>query len=645
MRDHARRARRGRRGARRCRQPGARRAATWPRTCTAPAARRPCCASWSAAGHVDGDAPAVQGGTLASATRGARRARTGACWPARRRRSSRAARCSPCAATWRPTAPWSSSPGTERTRQSGPARVFDGEEACTTRRARRRGAAPGDVLVVRYEGPAGGPGMREMLSVTSSVVGRRAGGERRAGHRRALLRARRAGSWSATWRPRRRAAGRSRPCATATWSPSTSTRGRCTFDVADDELARAPRPAGRRPPAARRPACFARYRAAVALGLGGRRAARARPGGVRAGARRRTRPGPRTRRTSPRSPDPRPAPDEVLAAHARGRRLRHRPRDRRRAVRRRPAGARRAGPRPRAARRASSATGTASRAATSSRRRCGARAATARPCAEGVARRLRHRRLRRARHHARCTASRASWWPRPPSQLVAGAARARPPRRARGADLDLRARPAPRARDRRSPAVAPRRALVLGRRRDRHARHLPAAARRARDVDGRALGAAARRRSWSRPLGATLRARPRRRRWPTLRAEIGGFDLVVEAAGDAQLMLDALGLLRRNGVACLLGHRRPRRAGSRSTATCSASTRSSRTASLFGSVNAHRTDWHAAVAALDARAGALAGRARALRRAAGAARPLRRRVRVPRRQGDAADRARGPAAA
>src|SRR5205807_6516820 len=52
----------------------------------------------------------------------------------------------------------------------GPARVFDGEEACTD--AVRAGLAqPGDVLVVRYEGPAGGPGMREMLSITSSVVG------------------------------------------------------------------------------------------------------------------------------------------------------------------------------------------------------------------------------------------------------------------------------------------------------------------------------------------------------------------------------------------------------------------------------------------------------------------------------------------
>jgi dihydroxy-acid dehydratase len=52
----------------------------------------------------------------------------------------------------------------------GPARVFDSEEACTD--AVRAGLVrPGDVLVVRYEGPAGGPGMREMLSVTASVIG------------------------------------------------------------------------------------------------------------------------------------------------------------------------------------------------------------------------------------------------------------------------------------------------------------------------------------------------------------------------------------------------------------------------------------------------------------------------------------------
>jgi dihydroxy-acid dehydratase len=60
--------------------------------------------------------------------------------------------------------------GTVRRRHTGPARVFDGEEACTD--AVRAGLVQaGDVLVVRYEGPAGGPGMREMLSVTASVVG------------------------------------------------------------------------------------------------------------------------------------------------------------------------------------------------------------------------------------------------------------------------------------------------------------------------------------------------------------------------------------------------------------------------------------------------------------------------------------------
>ena len=60
--------------------------------------------------------------------------------------------------------------GTERRVHTGPARVFESEEACTD--AVRSGhVQAGDVLVVRYEGPAGGPGMREMLSVTASVVG------------------------------------------------------------------------------------------------------------------------------------------------------------------------------------------------------------------------------------------------------------------------------------------------------------------------------------------------------------------------------------------------------------------------------------------------------------------------------------------
>jgi len=52
----------------------------------------------------------------------------------------------------------------------GPARVFDGEEACFA--AVEAGAyRDGDVLVIRYEGPKGGPGMREMLSTTAALAG------------------------------------------------------------------------------------------------------------------------------------------------------------------------------------------------------------------------------------------------------------------------------------------------------------------------------------------------------------------------------------------------------------------------------------------------------------------------------------------
>lgn len=52
----------------------------------------------------------------------------------------------------------------------GPARVFDGEEAATNAVVNGR-INPGDVIVVRYEGPRGGPGMREMLALTSMVKG------------------------------------------------------------------------------------------------------------------------------------------------------------------------------------------------------------------------------------------------------------------------------------------------------------------------------------------------------------------------------------------------------------------------------------------------------------------------------------------
>ncbi len=52
----------------------------------------------------------------------------------------------------------------------GPARVFDGEEACFAA-VERRDYKEGEVLVIRYEGPRGGPGMREMLSTTAAIYG------------------------------------------------------------------------------------------------------------------------------------------------------------------------------------------------------------------------------------------------------------------------------------------------------------------------------------------------------------------------------------------------------------------------------------------------------------------------------------------
>ena len=60
--------------------------------------------------------------------------------------------------------------GAKRLRMSGPARVFDSEEACLEAILAGRIKA-GDVVVIRYEGPKGGPGMREMLSPTSAIVG------------------------------------------------------------------------------------------------------------------------------------------------------------------------------------------------------------------------------------------------------------------------------------------------------------------------------------------------------------------------------------------------------------------------------------------------------------------------------------------
>ena len=60
--------------------------------------------------------------------------------------------------------------GYERQSHTGPARVFDSEEAAMAAVTSRQ-INPGDVVVIRYEGPRGGPGMREMLGVTAAIVG------------------------------------------------------------------------------------------------------------------------------------------------------------------------------------------------------------------------------------------------------------------------------------------------------------------------------------------------------------------------------------------------------------------------------------------------------------------------------------------
>ena len=66
--------------------------------------------------------------------------------------------------------------GHERLFHQGPARVFDSEEECFAA-VKARTIRAGDVVVIRYEGPAGGPGMREMLHVTAALVGEGLGDE------------------------------------------------------------------------------------------------------------------------------------------------------------------------------------------------------------------------------------------------------------------------------------------------------------------------------------------------------------------------------------------------------------------------------------------------------------------------------------
>ena len=61
--------------------------------------------------------------------------------------------------------------GHDRVAHRGPARVFNSEEECFAAVQTGGVVHAGDVVVIRYEGPAGGPGMREMLGVTAAIVG------------------------------------------------------------------------------------------------------------------------------------------------------------------------------------------------------------------------------------------------------------------------------------------------------------------------------------------------------------------------------------------------------------------------------------------------------------------------------------------
>lgn len=91
---------------------------------------------------------------------------------------------------------------------TGPARVFDSEDDAMAAIMARQ-IRDGDVVVIRYEGPKGGPGMREMLAPTSALVGQGLG-ETVGLITDGRFREARGAWWWVTWRPRPSSAARSR---------------------------------------------------------------------------------------------------------------------------------------------------------------------------------------------------------------------------------------------------------------------------------------------------------------------------------------------------------------------------------------------------------------------------------------------------
>ena len=211
----------------------------------------------------------------------------------------------------------------------------------------------------------------------------------------------------------------------------------------------------------------------------------------------------------------------------------------------------------------SSATGTGSRAAISSRRSCAARAGTASRLQRRRPRLLPDGRLQRARDHAPARVRARAASAEDPAQLIAiPRSLGRLGVLVEPTSICERAIRHARSIGGRQPWEL-QRALVVGAGAIGMLSTVPPSPRRSRGLDGVARGrrttaCAARR------LGRALRLDADRAA-ARCRDEVGGFDLVVEATGDAQVMADSIGLLRRSGVACLLGARRAARRPSSST--------------------------------------------------------------------------------
>ena len=160
------------------------------------------------AGLLHGDCLTVTGRTMAENLADARpaRARRRGRAPARARRSTPVGGIAVLTGSLAPKGSVVKVAGIDFDRFEGPARVFDGEDAAME--AILAGAIhAGDVVVIRYEGPKGGPGMREMLAVTGAMKG--AGPGRRLPRSSPTVGSPAAptGSASATSRPRRSTAG------------------------------------------------------------------------------------------------------------------------------------------------------------------------------------------------------------------------------------------------------------------------------------------------------------------------------------------------------------------------------------------------------------------------------------------------------